>query len=113
MQQSHLTGSPNRAQLGGGDLVFDRPRFLLVDLGGQKITNDLARFMLAAHKEGDPAAEAGGCDQDVAQRAMDHGICDLALGSSLPERVERDMRCFPDEVADGDSRAEADELAAL
>lgn len=47
--EGELLDLPGIGQLGGGDLVFDGPRFLLVDLGGQKISDDLAGFVLAAH----------------------------------------------------------------
>ena len=35
-----------QGQLGDGHLVFDRPRLLLPDLGGEQIADDLLRFML-------------------------------------------------------------------
>jgi hypothetical protein len=34
-------------QLGNGELVTDRTRLLLVDLGGQQVANDALGFMLA------------------------------------------------------------------
>src|SRR6478752_5658953 len=34
-------------QLGDGELVFDRPGLLLVDLGGEQIADDTLGFMLA------------------------------------------------------------------
>src|ERR1700761_9572566 len=34
-------------QFGDSELVFDRPRLLLVDLGAEQITDDTLRFMLA------------------------------------------------------------------
>ena len=44
--EGELFNLPGIGQLGGGDLVFDRARLLLVDLGGQKISDDLAGFVV-------------------------------------------------------------------
>ena len=44
-------------QLGDGDLVFDRARLLLGDLGGEQIANDLLRLVLALDGGGDDLVE--------------------------------------------------------
>src|ERR1700761_157724 len=44
-------------QFGDSELVFDRPRLLLVDLGAEQITDDTLRFMLAFDSGGHDLVE--------------------------------------------------------
>jgi hypothetical protein len=46
-------------QLGNGELVTDRTRLLLVDLGGQQVANDALGFMLALDGGGHDLVEGG------------------------------------------------------
>jgi len=46
-------------QLGNGELVSDRTRLLLVDLGGKQITNDTLRLVLAFDRRGHDLVEGG------------------------------------------------------
>jgi hypothetical protein len=46
-------------ELGDGELVFDRARLLLVDLGGEQIADDALRFVLALDRGGHDLIEGG------------------------------------------------------
>ena len=46
-------------QLGDGELVLDRARLLLVDLGVEQVTDDALRFMLAFDGSGHDLVEGG------------------------------------------------------
>src|SRR5271154_7056557 len=46
-------------QLGDGELVFDRARLLLVDLGGEQVADDALRFMLAFDGGGHHLVQGG------------------------------------------------------
>src|SRR5262249_60304694 len=46
-------------QLGDGELVFDRARLLLVDLGGEEVAVDARRLMLAFNRSGHGLIERG------------------------------------------------------
>ena len=46
-------------QLGDGELVLDRTRLLLADLGGEQIADDALRFMLAFDGRGHDLVEGG------------------------------------------------------
>src|SRR6266496_964739 len=46
-------------QLGNGELVFDRARLLLVDLGGEQVADDALRLMLALDRSGHDLVEGG------------------------------------------------------
>src|SRR5246500_1624205 len=48
-----------KRQLGDGELVFDRARLLLVDLGGEQVADDALRFMLAFDGRGRDLIEGG------------------------------------------------------
>ena len=48
-----------QGQLGDGDLVLDRARLLLGDLGGQQVADDPLRLVLALHGGGDDLVEGG------------------------------------------------------
>jgi hypothetical protein len=48
-----------QGQLGDGDLVLDRARLLLGDLGGEQITDHPLRLVLALHRGGDDLVEGG------------------------------------------------------
>src|SRR5215831_5980672 len=46
-------------QLGDGELVSDRARLLLVDLGGEQVADDALRFMLTFDGRGHDLVEGG------------------------------------------------------
>jgi hypothetical protein len=46
-------------QLGDGELVLDRARLLLVDLGGQQVADNALGFMLAFDRGGHDLVEGG------------------------------------------------------
>ena len=61
-------------QLGDGDLVLDRARLLLGDLGGEQVADDPLRLVLALHRGGDDLV-VGGPHAEELQLA--HGLQDL------------------------------------
>ena len=61
-------------QLGDGDLVSDRPRLLLVDLGREQIADDALRLVLTLHRRGDDLVV--GCPHAV-ELQFAHGSQDL------------------------------------
>ena len=61
-------------QLGDGDLVFDRARLLLGDLGFEQIADDALRLVLTLYRGGDDLVE-GGLHAEELEFA--HGVEDL------------------------------------
>ena len=46
-------------QLGGGDLILDRPRLLLRDLGAQEVADEALRLVLALERGGERLVVGG------------------------------------------------------
>ena len=58
-REGELVDVLGERQLGDGDLVLDRARLLLGDLGLQQVADDALRFVLALHRRGDDLVEGG------------------------------------------------------
>ena len=63
-----------QGQLGDGDLVLDRARLLLGDLGLQQVADDALRLVLTLHRGGDDLVEGG---LHPVELQLDHGGQDL------------------------------------
>ena len=73
-------------QLGDGDLVLDRARLLLGDLGLEQVADDALRLVLALHRRGDDLVEGG---LHAVELELAHGVEDLRCVPSdgSPEAV--------------------------
>jgi hypothetical protein len=72
--EDELVDVPGQRQLGDGDLILDGSRLLFGDLGGEQVTDDAVRLVLALDGGGDDLVIGGA---HAVELQLAHGLKDL------------------------------------